>query len=94
MAFNLEHIKTEIADFVHNLETRFGPVVRRFEAGFHAVAGQVHDQVIADEKAAENVAAGAVTTVADQAEADVETAAAATAGDTQPTGDDTADAGK
>lgn len=82
MAFDLETLKTRVTDFLHTLEADLGPWVAHLKDGFHAVATAVHQQAEDDEKAAENVAVGAVKTLEKQAEDDVAAASEAAKGDT------------
>lgn len=63
MAFNLELIKTKLADLVHGVEAEIGPWAQHLLAGLHAVVESVHAQAVADEQTIAGQVAGDVTTV-------------------------------
>lgn len=67
MAFNLELIKTELSDWLHTVEAKFGlgPEVAKLETGLHTVVDQVHAQAVADEATIKDQVIGDVKAIPD-----------------------------
>lgn len=70
MAFNLELVKTKVADWVRTLEADLGPAVERVRDAFGTVLGQVHAEAVADERTIKDQVIGDVKTVEDAVSAD------------------------
>lgn len=87
MAFNLELIKTKLADWFHGIETELGlgPEAAKLEASLHAVIDQAHAQVVVDEQTVKNQVIGDVKTVESDADDAATTAATEPAAPTADT---------
>lgn len=71
MAFDVEALKTKLADFLHTLEGDAQPYVDRVLTAVHDGVDKVHQQLVADEQTFTTQAIGDVRTVEQQVSDDV-----------------------